>query len=219
MTRMTAEQRRRSSTEGRERTCVTCVLTQGGQHTSCGIAVAIPTEKVACYWWVVLWPMHFERKEMSYSTLRLFYGGGEETPPLRKKQNHKHQKGKPQPASSSCVHRVCTIAPRRRFGSGAVFPAPSHPTLERHLDGFGGTRPPLQKKKTPFSDLQNEVVRARLADQLPTLRHCSCRVYRQQRRLGQPAEGKFQSTGSKHAHKKNLAACSGVVVGPSLGED
>ena len=33
-----------------ERTCVTCVLTQGGQHTSCGIALAIPTVRVDCYW-------------------------------------------------------------------------------------------------------------------------------------------------------------------------
>ena len=41
-----------------ERTCVNCVLTQGGLHTSCGIALTIPTGRVDCYWWVVLWPMH-----------------------------------------------------------------------------------------------------------------------------------------------------------------
>ena len=38
---------------------VTCALTQGGQHTSCGIALAIPTGRVDCYRWVVQWPMHY----------------------------------------------------------------------------------------------------------------------------------------------------------------
>ena len=33
----------------REHTCVTCVSTQGGWRTSCGIALAIPTERVDCY--------------------------------------------------------------------------------------------------------------------------------------------------------------------------
>ena len=41
-----------------ERTCVTCVLTQGGLHTSCGIVLAIPTGILDCYRWVVQWPMH-----------------------------------------------------------------------------------------------------------------------------------------------------------------
>ena len=41
-----------------ERTCVTCVLTQGGLHTSCGIALTVPTGRVDCYRWVVQWPMH-----------------------------------------------------------------------------------------------------------------------------------------------------------------
>ena len=41
-----------------ERTCVTCVLTQGSLHTSCGIVLTTPTGRVDCYRWVVLWPMH-----------------------------------------------------------------------------------------------------------------------------------------------------------------
>ena len=41
-----------------ERTCVTCALTQGGLHTSCGIALTVPTRRVDCYRWVVQWPMH-----------------------------------------------------------------------------------------------------------------------------------------------------------------
>ena len=41
-----------------ERTCVTCALTQGGLHTSCGIVLTIPTGRVDCYRWVVQWPMH-----------------------------------------------------------------------------------------------------------------------------------------------------------------
>ena len=32
------------------------------------------------------------------------------------------------------------------------------------------------------------------------------------------AEGQLQRTRSEHAHRKNLASCSGVVVGPKLGE-
>ena len=42
----------------REHTCVTCALTQGGLHTSCGIALTVPTGRVDCYRWVVQWPMH-----------------------------------------------------------------------------------------------------------------------------------------------------------------
>ena len=39
-------------------TCVTCALTQGGLHKSCGIALTVSTGRVDCYRWVVQWPMH-----------------------------------------------------------------------------------------------------------------------------------------------------------------
>ena len=60
-----------------ERTCVTCALTQGGLHTSCGIVLTIPTGRVDCYRWVVLWPMHsgFKGSKVALLSLCLFVGG------------------------------------------------------------------------------------------------------------------------------------------------